>query len=73
MRSAGWFSGSSSAAAKLAGLAEDRVGDIALDGALQRRQRVEHEAHFFDGGGIGHGGVSRRGTGDLPGQILTLG
>ena len=42
------------------GLAEDRVGDIALDSALQRCPasgvRIEHEAHFFDGSGIGHGG-----------------
>ena len=44
---------------ELRGLAEDRVGDIALDGAVQRRQRVENETHFFDGGGIGHGGISR--------------
>ena len=41
------------------GLAEDRVRDIALDGAVQRRQRIEHEAHIFDGGGVGHGGISR--------------
>ena len=43
------------------GLGEDCVGDIALDGTVRRRQRVEHKAHFFQGCGIRHGLTSRYG------------
>ena len=56
MRSAGWFSGSSSAAAKFAASPRIASASSARSPASSPRHGVDHKAHFVDRGGVGHGG-----------------